>query len=130
MTEDRRPYIRGFDDCDGWQTVREWFKYDGMFDTVKRAIVDDKDLKNFFDSDAEEMKKEGLTENQIHRVLSIVEDEVRSKLWEYVEELEQSREKVDRYIDGLLDARQNITISVEQVPPEQTFTATVMGKNE
>lgn len=98
--EDRRPYIGGLDDCECSNYLRGLFKHDGLFYYVKEAIKNKSDASDYF-KDEELIDVE---EKKIHRVIGIIENKLREELCEYAKELETSKEAVDKYIDGLLDA--------------------------
>lgn len=98
--EDRRPSIRGLDDIECSNLCRTWFKYEELFYHVKRIVDNNLDKSDYFpDFELAEVK-----EDQIHRVLGIIEDKIRSELFEFAQELEDSTKEVNSYIDGLLDS--------------------------
>jgi hypothetical protein len=99
--EDRRPYISGLDDIECSNYLRGLFKHDGLFYEVKRILEVDLDRSDYMPEDWNPVE---LSDEQIHRVLGIVEEKIREDLHDYSVSLEESKTKVDAYIDGLLDA--------------------------
>ena len=99
---DSRPYISGLDEIEYSNWMRSNFKYEGMFEHVKRRIENKLDESDFFEEDRVEV-----TEAQIRRVLGSVENKLRDDFWELAQELERSRDLNDNYINGLLDAKQD-----------------------
>lgn len=98
--EDRRPHVAGWDDCDVGNYLRGLFKHDGLLEYVMRAIKNNSDKCDYFpDQELAEV-----SEDQASRVIGIIEDKLRTDLFEMAQEFDASIEKNNAYIDGLLDA--------------------------
>lgn len=98
--EDRRPYIGGLDGTDCSNYCRDLFKHGKLSDYVIEAIKNKADKDDYF-KDEELVEVE---EKKINRVIGVIETKIREDLFEFARELDASREAVDKYIDGLLDA--------------------------
>lgn len=98
--EDRRPGISGLDDIECSNYLRGLFKHDGLFYYVKDILARGADKGDYFEDDV----LVEVEESKVHRVIGIIENKLREELGEYADSLEKSKEAVDNYIDGLLDA--------------------------
>lgn len=79
-----RPYIQGLDEIEFSNLMRNWFKHDGLgFKALK------------------EVNKEGITEDQMFAVISAIEDTIRNELYGYAKELEESKTKLEAFLDGV-----------------------------
>ncbi len=93
------PYIDGLDSLELSNTLREWFKYDGLSSKVLSIISKNRDKDDYLEGS----EIPSLSESQIHRVLNIVENELREVLLPYAHDLEKSRDEVAAYIEGVMD---------------------------
>ncbi len=106
------PEIVGLGDIECSNLLREWFKWDGLAYLIKSRQV--YELEQCLPEDD---KPDLLTESQICLAISCIEEEIRSKLFDYGEALTKSSEQVSVYLDGVLDvvARLGVHRPVEDV---------------
>lgn len=110
---DRRPWIRGLtvDDC--FNLRRKWFKWDSLIHEWTR-------VQGYETGDFGYTDKEKMTEAQEAEVKLLgefacfIEEVIMGELFEYGESLDSSLERMNSYIDGLLDS----SVSVVQVTEE------------
>ena len=93
-----RPYIQGLDEIEFSNLMRNWFKYGEL-----EAVVVKKLDKSAPEHDAIPDGIAGSSYNSTiaSRVISALEDTIRNELYGYAKELEDSKTKLEAFLDGV-----------------------------
>jgi len=82
-----RPYIQGLDEIEFSNLMRSWFKHGGLETTAL------KELGRKYSS--------GIPVDRLSEVISAIEDTIRNELYGYAVELEESKTKLEAFLDGV-----------------------------
>ena len=82
-----RPYIQGLDEIEFSNLMRNWFKHGGLETTAL------KELGRKYCS--------GIPIDRLSEVISAIEDTIRNELYGYAKELEESKTKLESFLDGV-----------------------------
>lgn len=85
-------YIGGLDEDECSSMLKDWFKWEGLRSRLFHKLGIKENSKS---------KKIQAQILLINSILSEFEDTLREDLWEHARELEQSREKVQKFVVGL-----------------------------
>ncbi len=81
-----RPYIGGFDDSEFYNLMKSWFKHGGLVDYARKSIENEGDT---------------VAEQDISKIVYHLEDKIREELYEFAKELEESKTKLESFLDGV-----------------------------
>jgi hypothetical protein len=84
-----RPYIQGLDETEFSNLMRNWFKH-GQIEASILAKLGKQDWRELEHSFPEPWK-----------IISLVEEVIRDELYGYAKELEDSKTKLEAFLDGV-----------------------------
>ena len=84
-----RPYIQGLDEIEFSNLMRNWFKHGGM-DAAILAKLGKQDWRQLEFNAPSPFK-----------IISLVEEVIRDELYGYAKELEDSKTKLEAFLDGV-----------------------------
>ena len=90
-----RPYIQGLDEIEFSNLMRNWFKHGELEAAVSRKL-------SRADVQAE-LTKNDYDQIRLHlpKVISYIEDTIKNELYGYAKELEESKTKLESFLDGV-----------------------------
>jgi hypothetical protein len=96
------PYPSGYDDCDHSNLMKTWFKHDGLLEEFKRSYKGaEKEKPEWCGDEETPVANYEVSELQASIVISHLEKKIRRELWEFAEQLEESRKEVTAFIEGM-----------------------------
>jgi len=79
-----RPYIQGLDEIEFSNLMRNWFKHGGLETAALK-----------------ELSRKYIPIDRLSEVISAIEDTIRNELYGYAVELEESKTKLEAFLDGV-----------------------------
>lgn len=90
-----RPYIQGLDEIEFSNLMRNWFKHGGIEAAVTRKLSSGGVRAELTKNDYDQIK------SHLPKIISYIEDTIRNELYGYAKELEESKTKLESFLDGV-----------------------------